>query len=105
MFVLKKLREWRWQGTNVPVLDLTKVYLQIRIHDSLWPYQTMIFKGWRYCLTRLGFCLNVAPLIMKAVIDCALSQDSDVKEGTSAYIDDILVNEDINKATRVEAHL
>ena len=34
-----------------------------------------------------------------------LSQDSDVKEGTLTYIDDILVKEDIVKATRVEAHL
>ena len=101
----EKLREWSQQGTNVAVLDLAKAYLQIRIHDSLWPYQTVIFKGRRYCLSRLGFGLNVALLIMKAVIHCVLSQDSDVKEGSSAYIDDILVNEDIVKATCVEAHL
>ena len=62
----EKLREWSQQGTNVAVLDLAKAYLQIRIHDSLWPYQTVIFKGRRYCLFCLGFGLNVALVIMKA---------------------------------------
>ncbi|KRX29777.1 hypothetical protein T06_16650, partial [Trichinella sp. T6] len=46
--------------------------LQIRIDKSLWPYQMVVFKGKRYCLTRLGFGLNVAPLVMKAVLNCAL---------------------------------
>lgn len=100
-----KLREWRKQGTNVSILDLKKAYLQIRIHESLWPYQTMIVNGQRYCLTRLGFGLNVAPLIMKAVLNSVLSQDADVKRGTSAYIDDVLVNEDVVTATRVAEHL
>ena len=40
-----KLREWRRQGINVSVIDLAKAYLQIRIHPSLWPYQTVCFKG------------------------------------------------------------
>ena len=77
--------------------------LQIRIHESLWPYQTVLFE--RYCLTRLGFGLNVAPLVMKAVLNRVLSQDPDVRRGTSAYIDDILVNEDIISASRVQEHL
>ena len=97
-----RLREWRKQGVNVSVIDLEKAYLQIRIHHSLWPYQTIVFKGRRYCLTHLGFGLNVAPLIMKAVLKCVLSQDSVVKAGTSAYIDDILLNEDIVTVERVQ---
>ncbi|KRY45017.1 hypothetical protein T03_16340 [Trichinella britovi] len=68
----QKLREWRRQGVNVALIDLKKAYLQIRIDKSLWPYQTVVFKGKRYCLTRLGFGLNVAPLVMKAVLNCAL---------------------------------
>lgn len=100
-----RLREWRRQGVNVCVIDLAKAYLQIRIHDSLWPYQTVNFKGQKYCLTRLGFGLNVAPLVMKAVLNSVLSQDPIVRKGTSAYIDDILVNEDVVKASRVEEHL
>ncbi|XP_064106974.1 uncharacterized protein LOC135215948 [Macrobrachium nipponense] len=100
-----KLCEWRRQGVNVSVVDLAKAYLQIRIHESLWPYQTVYFKGQRYCLTRLGFGLNIAPMVMKSVLNCVLLQDPIVRKGTSAYIDDILVNEDIVKASRVEEHL
>ncbi|KAG0719421.1 hypothetical protein GWK47_050518 [Chionoecetes opilio] len=100
-----RLRELRRQGVNVSMVDLAKAYLQIKIHDSLWPYQTVMFRGQRYCLTRLGFGLNVAPLVMKAVLNCVLSQDPDVRRGTSAYVDDILVNEDVVKTSRVEEHL
>lgn len=100
-----KLREWRRQGVNVSVVDLTKAYLQVRIHESLWPYQTVIVDGQRYCLTRLGFGLNIAPMVMKAVLKSVLSQDPDVEMGTSAYIDDILVNEDVVKAGHVVEHL
>ncbi|XP_003370059.1 conserved hypothetical protein [Trichinella spiralis] len=101
----QKLREWRRQGVNVALIDLKKAYLQIRIDKSLWPYQTVVFKGKRYCLTRLGFGLNVAPLVMKAVLNCVLSRDPDVRKGTSAYIDDILVNESVVAVDRVKRHL
>ncbi|MPC58730.1 uncharacterized protein LOC123504848 [Portunus trituberculatus] len=46
-----KLWEWRKQGENVSVIDLAKAYLQIKIDNFLWPYQTVKFKGQRYCLT------------------------------------------------------
>ncbi|CDW57882.1 hypothetical protein TTRE_0000618001 [Trichuris trichiura] len=96
----QKLREWRRQGANVSLIDLNKAHLQIRIDESLWPYQTVVFKRRRYCLTRLGFGLNVAPLIMKAVVKWVLSQDLTVEKGTSACIDDILVDEDVVGPTR-----
>ncbi|KRX63997.1 hypothetical protein T09_9382 [Trichinella sp. T9] len=101
----QKLREWRRQGVNVALIDLKKTYLQIRIDKSLWPYQTVVFKGKRYCLTHLGFGLNVAPLVMKAVMNCVLSRDPDVRKGTSAYIDDIRVNESVVAVDRVKRHL
>ncbi|KRZ51909.1 hypothetical protein T02_9091 [Trichinella nativa] len=101
----QKLREWRRQGVNVALIDLKKAYLQIRIDKSLWPYQTVVFKGKRYCLTRLGFSLNVAPLMMKAVLNRVISRDPDVRKGTSAYIDDILVNESVVAVDRVKRHL
>ena len=50
----EKLREWRRAGSNVSVLDLRKAYLQVRVPQSLWSYQTVLFKGRRYCLTRMG---------------------------------------------------
>ncbi|KFD62362.1 hypothetical protein M514_25485 [Trichuris suis] len=101
----QRLREWRRQGPNVSVIDLKAAYLQIHVEKSLWPFQTVTFDGRRFCLTRLGFGLNVAPLVMKAVLNCVLAKDEDIKRGTSAYLDDILVNEDIVKASRVEEHL
>ena len=58
----QKLREWRRQGVNVSLLDLQNAYLQIHADKALWPFQTVIFRGQRFCLTRLGFGLNVAPL-------------------------------------------
>ena len=40
----KKLREWRQAGSNVSMLDLHKAYRQVRMHQSLWSYQTVLFK-------------------------------------------------------------
>ncbi|KFD46407.1 hypothetical protein M514_12710 [Trichuris suis] len=101
----QRLREWCRQGPNVSVIDLKAAYLQIHTEKSLWPFQTVMFDGRRLCLTRLGFGLNVAPLVMKAVLNCVLARDEDVKRGTSAYLGGILVNEDIVKVSRVEEHL
>ena len=100
-----KLREWRRQGINVTVIDLRRAYLQVHVHESLWPFQTVIFRGKRYCLTRLDFGLNVAPSIMKAVLAKVLSQDDVIQQATSPYLDDIFVNENVASAQRVEHHL
>ena len=54
-----------------------------------------MFAGRRYCLTRLGFGLNMAPQIMKTIIGAVLSQEEKVKEGVSAYLNSIYVNKDI----------
>jgi len=43
-----KLHEWRLQGTDVTVVDLRRAYLQLHIRESLWPFQTVIFRGQRY---------------------------------------------------------
>ena len=88
----QKLGEWRRQGVNVSFLDLRNAYLQIHVDKA---FQTVIFRGQRFCLTRLGFGLNVAPLIMKSVIDAIVSQDHTIKSATSAYVDDIFINETV----------
>ena len=75
------------------LLDLRRAYLKVRVSESLWPFQIVMFAGKRYCLTKLGFGLNVAQQIMKAIINAVLSHEEKVKEGTSAYLDDIYVNE------------
>ena len=100
----QKLREWRRQGVNVLLLDLRNAYLQIHVDKALWLFQTLIFRGQRFCLTRLGFGLNVAPLIMKSVIDAVMSQDHTIKSATSAYVDDILINENCVPTSRVQQH-
>ena len=103
----KKLREWRRAGSNVSMLDLRKAYLQVRVHQSLWSYQTVLFKGQRYCLTHMGFGLNVAPSIMLTIVDEGqlLTKDKRIQRATSAYIDDVYVDESIEPAARVKEHL
>ena len=100
-----KIREWRRLGNNVAIVDLRRAYLQIRVHESLWSYQTVIFRGQRYCLTRLGFGLNVAPSVMKSVLTAVLAQDETVDRATSSYLDGIFVNEDVVSVQYVENHL
>ena len=100
-----KLRQWRRQGVNTYLMDLSTAYMQLGVDASLWPFQTIMFRGERYCLTRLGFGLNVAPLVMKHVLKYVLSQDETVKRGTSAFVDDIYVNEDVVSVQRVREHL
>ena len=100
-----KIREWRRLGTNVAIVDPRRAYLQIRVHESLWSYQTVIFRGQRYCFTRLGFGLNVAPSVMKSVLTAVLAQDEAVDRATSSYLDDVFVNEDVVSVQCVENHL
>jgi hypothetical protein len=95
------LRRWRKLGTRLKLLDLRKAYLQINVDYDLWKYQVVRFKGQTYCLTRLGFGLNVAPKIMTAIVNRVLSTDQTVRAGTDSYIDDIIVNEDIVSCERV----
>ena len=99
----KKLREWWRAGSNVSVLDLRKAYLQVHMHQSLWSYQTVLFKGRRYCSTRMGFGLNVAPSIMQTIVDAILTKDKRIRQATSAYIDDVYVDESISAASASSA--
>ena len=95
-----KLRVWHQHGPNVSLFDLRRAYLQVRVSKSLWPFQTVIFAG-----KRLGSGLNVAPQIMKAIINPVLSQEEKVKEGISVYLDDIYVNEDIVSSLHIKVKL
>ena len=101
----EKSREWQRAGSNVSVLDLCKAYLQVRKHQSLWSYQTVLFKGRRYYLTRMGFGLNVAPSIMQTIVDAILTKDKRIQRATSAYVDDVYVDESIVPAACVKEHL
>ena len=46
----------------------------------------------------------MATLIMKSVIDIIVSQDHAIKSATSAYVDDILINENRVPASCVQQH-
>ena len=100
-----KLREWRRCGRDVALLDLRDAYLQIHVHKSLWAYQTVVWRGRRWCLTRLGFGISIAPLVMKKVLSMVLSWDQRIHSATSPYVDDILVREDVASAGEVRSHL
>lgn len=100
-----KMQAWRRMGSNTSIVDLRKAYLQIHVDESLWSYQTVVFKGQRYCLTRLGFGLNVAPLIMTGILAAVFDQAPEIKQYTSAYLDDIYVDESGVACSRVVEHL
>ena len=101
----EQTRKWRRMGTDVTLLDLKKAYLQIHVDEKLWPYQTVVFRGTRYCLTRLGFGMSLSPSVMKTVLETVMAQDERVKAAVSSYVDDILVNEAVLPARDVAEHL
>ena len=101
-----KKREWRRVGTNMAIVDIRRPYmLHIRVHKPLRPYQTVICRGQKYCHTRLGFGLNVAPSVMKYVLTGVLTQSETVDRATLSYLDDIFVNEDVVSVQCVENYL
>ena len=99
----QKLRKVRKKGSNMSVLKLRTPYLQVRVHKSMWSYQTIIFERKRYCHLRMGFRLSVAPSIMQGIVKATLSKDDKVWQATLAYIDNVFINEDIASATRATA--
>lgn len=101
----EKLRRWRTLGSNVSLVDLRKAYLQIRVHPDLWRFQVVQYNGKRFCLTRLGFGLNVAPKVMTSIVNKVLSINPRINEGCDAYIDDIIVNENVVSSSEVIKHL
>lgn len=101
----EKLREWRQVQGKTEIVDLKSAYLQLHITEDLWKHQQVKYKGQVYCLTRLGFGLNVAPKIMSKILRTVLQRDKEIRRGTSSYVDDILVNTDIVTSETVVEHL
>ena len=79
--------------------------MQVLVDKSLWPFQTVVIKGQRYCLTYLGLGLNVTPLIIQAIVNIVLSQDGIINAATSSYISDIFLNECVFSAVCVKEYL
>ena len=61
--------------------------------DTCWQGTVALPNCKRYCLTWLGFSLNVAFLVMQPIIDSVMSQDSEIKNVMSTYIANFYVNE------------
>ena len=40
-----KIRSWRRMGVNTCILDLSSAYHQVFVDKSLWPFQTVKYKG------------------------------------------------------------
>ena len=53
----------------------------------------------------MGFGLNVTPSIMLTIVDPILTKDKHIQRATSAYIDDVYVDESIVPEARVKEHL
>ena len=53
----------------------------------------------------MGFGLNMAPSIMRTIVDAFLTKDKCIQRATSAYIDDVYVDESIVLAACVKVHL
>ena len=88
----EKMRKWRWLEGGTAIVDLKSAYLQLHVAKEVWQYQLVSYKGKTYCLTQLGFGLNVAPKIMAAMLKTVLKKESKTKEATDSYIDDIMVD-------------
>nr|XP_047141134.1 uncharacterized protein LOC101238589 [Hydra vulgaris] len=100
----EKLRCWR-KIKSAKIFDLKKAYLQIHIDKKLWPYQTVIINGQRYCFTRMCFGINVAPTIMTTILRHVLNLNPTVKKACDNYIDDIFVDESVETAKNGAKHL
>eukprot|EP00117_Sycon_ciliatum_P016048 scpid17635/ scgid15645/ Gag-Pol polyprotein; Matrix protein p10; p20; Capsid protein p25; Nucleocapsid protein p14; Protease p15; Reverse transcriptase/ribonuclease H p90; Integrase p46 len=81
------LRKWRRDGKpeDFCLLDIKKAYLQVRVVPELQRYQTVVWQGRAYAMTRMGFGLNIAPKIMTAIVQWVTRSFPAV----DSYIDDI----------------
>ena len=78
--------------------------MQIGVADECSRYQTIKFEGNFYKLIRLGFGLNCAPEIMKAVVSKVLSLDEMISKATEHYYDDIIIDLNVVSAQVVKDH-
>lgn len=53
----------------------------------------------------MGFGLKLALFVMRAIVDAALLKDDTIRQATSAYIDDVFIDENIVSAAGVRQHL
>ncbi|KAI0979190.1 hypothetical protein GJ496_002401 [Pomphorhynchus laevis] len=98
------VRIWRRVEGSAKIVDLKNAYLQIHVAKEFRKYQLVYYYNHTYCLTRIGFGLCIAPRIISLILKEILSRDIKIKYGTSACMDDILVNENIVSADYLMQH-
>ena len=64
-----------------------------------------MLKGHRYCFMRLGFGLNVVPLIMRSIMNSVISQDTAIQRARFWFIDDVFINTHLASPGKVKEHL
>ena len=101
----EKMREWRRFPENSSTIDIRDAYMQVRVDPECSAYQTVKYNGREYELTRMGFGLNCAPQILKEIASKVLTLSPKIRTATSAYFDDIIVNENEISAQEVAKHL
>ena len=69
--------------------------MQIQGNQLLWPFQAFIYKGWRCCLTRIGFELNVSLAINEIHCRYHTGKKMSLSDRPSQLTDDIYINENI----------
>lgn len=79
----------RSKGPCCAVIDLHRAYLQVRVAQELWCYETVRMHGKTFLLTCLGFGLSVTPKLMAIIVDYVLRQDETIDRAACEYIDDI----------------
>ena len=67
---VEKLRLWRAAGPaeEHQLLDIRKAYLQVHLSPELLRYQTVIWKGQKFVMTRMGFGLSIAPNFLDIIV-------------------------------------
>ena len=96
-----KLREWCKEGMNISLLIWGKDIFRCMLTNHCGNIKTIGIWNRIYCL---GFILNIAPKIMKAIIEPILSQIDRVKKSVSTYIDKNFVNGSFASTTYLKEH-
>ena len=85
-------------------MDLRDAKCKIGVVDEYGKCQIVKFEGDCYMLHRLGFGLNCAPEIMKAVVSKVLSLDENIFKATDYYYDDNIIDLNIVSVEKIKEH-
>lgn len=91
---VQKLREWQKKAPTCQCLSSEGLTYRCVCAPILVAITDLTLKEKKYCLICMGFGPDLAPSIMWAIVDAALSNDDTIWQATSAYIDNIFTNED-----------